>query len=210
MRGVKLVNLGLPKSGTTTLATALTHAGWVAADHKLRRIHSREPGLGGTFIAKQLYDGYFSESGDPFARLDRFYDALTEVSVLKGTLSLWPQCDYALIKAMRQARPDLRFTATWRPPEAVSDSMRRWTNLGTDRLPQGAIPGLPHGYGVTDRVRIQWIEGHYAMLDDLFLGDPRYLRLDVGAPDAAERLAAHIGRPVPWWGRANRNRRGVA
>jgi hypothetical protein len=210
MSGVKLVNLGLPKSGTTTLATALTHAGWVAADHKLRRVHSRAPGLGGTFIAKQLYDGYFSASGDPFAVLDRFYDALTEVSVLKGPLSLWPQCDYAMIKAMRQARPDLRFVATWRPPEAVSDSMRRWTNLGTDRLPHGAIPGLPHGYGVTDRTRIRWIEGHYAMLDELFGEDPRFLWLDMRAPDAAERLAAHIGRPVPWWGRANRNRSGAA
>ncbi|WP_418592020.1 hypothetical protein [Ponticoccus sp. (in: a-proteobacteria)] len=209
MSGVKLVNLGLPKSGTTTLALALDRAGWVAADHKVRRIHTRVVGLGGTFIGKQLYDAYFA-GGDPFALLDDLYDALTEVSVLKGTLSLWPQCDYAMLRAMRQARPGMLYVATWRPPADISDSMRRWTNLGSERLPRGAVPGLPCGYGDTDDQRMRWIEGHYAMLDEVFARDPHFLRLDVRAPDAADQLAAHIGRPVPWWGQANRNPGGIA
>ncbi|WP_136441377.1 sulfotransferase family protein [Pacificoceanicola onchidii] len=203
MRRVKLVNLGLPKSGTTTLAEALTKGGWRAADHKVRRIHSRKRGLGGTFIARQLYNGYFN-SGNPFETLD-LYDALTEISVLKADVSLWPQCDYALIKAMRLTRPDMLFVATWRPAAELSDSMRRWNNLGKDRLPSGTLPGLPRGYGESDAERIRWIEGHYDMLRDLFGDDPRFLELPVAAEDARERLAAHIGLDLPWWGRANVN-----
>lgn len=201
---VKLVNLGLPKTGTTTLAHALAQAGWRPADHKVRRIHARKAGLGGTFVARQLYNGYF-ETGDPFRYLDGLYDALTEISALNPAASLWPQCDYTLIKAMRLARPDMLFVATWRPAAETSQSMRRWNNLGEDRLPAGAIPGLPEGYGTSDAQRIRWIEGHYAMLRDLFGDDPRYLQLPVGAADARDHLAAHIKIDLPWWGRLNQN-----
>lgn len=201
---VKLVNLGLPKTGTTTLHHALNEAGWRAADHKVRRIHDRRPGMGGTYIARQLYNGYF-ENGDPFAHLDGLYDALTEVSVLNAAASMWPQCDYTMIKAMRMARPDMLFVATWRPAAEISDSMRRWGNLGTDRLPKGPIPGLPTGYGENDDQRIRWIEGHYAMLRDLFGEDPRYMELPVGADDARQRLERHVGISLPWWGKLNEN-----
>jgi hypothetical protein len=204
MRRLKLVNLGLPKSGTTTLAFALEQAGWRAADHKVRRVHIRTPGLGGTFVARQIYNGYFG-SGDPFAHLDGLYDALTEISVLKGETTLWPQCDYAVLKAMRLARPEIRFVATWRPAAEISDSMRRWNNLGTDRLPTGHIPGLPHGFGAAEEERLRWIEGHYAMLRDVFGDDPRYLELPMAAPDARDLLARHIGLDLPWWGRRNAN-----
>ncbi|CUH77025.1 sulfotransferase [Tropicibacter naphthalenivorans] len=199
---VKLVNLGLPKSGTTTLAHALQQAGWHAADHKVRRIHTKDPTLGGTFVGRQIYDGYYQ--GDPFKRLD-LYDALTEINVLNGDVSLWPQCDYAVLKAMRLARPDMLFVATWRDPAEVADSMRRWNNLGTDRLPNAWVPGLPRGYGTSDAERIRWIEGHYDMLRDVFGDDPRYLQLDMAAEDARERLSAHIGEDLPWWGRVNVN-----
>ena len=38
-----------------------------------------------------------------------------------------------------------------------------------------------------------------------FDGDPNFLPLDIPAPDAPDRLAAFLGRAVPWWGRANAN-----
>lgn len=200
---VRVVNLGLPKSGTTTLATALRAAGWRVADHKLRHGEGHPAKLSGTFVGRQIYDGYF-ETGDPLARLDRF-DALTEISGLKGARSFWPQCDFAVLKAMRVARPGLLFVATIRPAEAISDSMRRWQGLGEERLPGGAVPGLPAGYGATDAQRVRWIAGHYHMLRDVFGDDPRFLELDVAGPDARARLAAHLGIDLPWWGRANVN-----
>ena len=86
--------------------------------------------------------------------------------------SLWPQCDYAMIKAMRLARArDARFVATWR--SAPED--RRRMRAGATWAPTACrrpVPGLPRGYGATDAERIRWIEGHHAMLRDLF-GDAR-------------------------------------
>ena len=167
-------------------------------------MHTRTPGLGGTFVGRQLYNGYF-ETGNPFTHLDPLYDALTEISVQNGATSLWPQCDYAMIKAMRLAGPKVRFVATWRPAAEISDSMRRWNNLGTDRLPAGHIPGLPAGFGTREADRVRWIDGHYAMLRDLFGEDPRYLELPMAAEDARARLEAHVDAELPWWGRKNVN-----
>lgn len=200
---VRLINLGLPKSGTTTLARALSSAGWRVADHKVRRSDSADPDRAGTFVARQIYRGYF-DTGDPLKNLD-FYDALSEISALRPPLSLWPQCDYAVLKAMRSLHPTLRFVATRRPSADISDSMRRWNSMGEDRLPAGSVPGLPIGWGAKDADRVRWIDGHYDMLRDLFGDDPRYLELEVGAPDARNRLEAHLGLDLPWWGRANAN-----
>lgn len=199
---VRLVNLGLPKSGTTTLSRALWEAGLKAADHKIRRGRPHPKDLTGTFVSQQLYRGYF-DTGNPLDYLG-FYDALTEISMLNSTGSLWPQCDYVMLRAMR-AQPKVRFVATWRPAEEISDSMMRWTNLGSQRLPAGSIPGLPTGWGGEGAHRIRWIDGHYTMLRDLFGDDPRFLELSVGAPDAKDRLAAFIGCYLPWWGRENVN-----
>lgn len=203
MSGVKCVNLGLPKTGTTTLAFALGRAGLMAADHRVRRAHTKKRDLRGTFVARQLYRGYF-ETGDPFHYLD-LYDALTEISVLNGKISLWPQCDYAILKAMRLARPDMIFLATWRPPEEVADSMMRWNTLGSERLPTGSVPGLPYGFGQQPDELMRWVGGHYDMLRDIFGDDPRYLELPVGAADARARLSAHLSLDLPWWGRRNAN-----
>ena len=64
---------------------------------------------------------------------------------------------------------------------------------------------MPHGFGKTDAELITWIEGHYDMLRDLFGDDPRYLELDVTADDAPDKLGAHLGIEVPWWGKKNVN-----
>ncbi|MDJ0822147.1 MAG: hypothetical protein QNJ09_10125 [Paracoccaceae bacterium] len=203
MSKLKCVNLGLPKSGTTTLQKALEDVGWLVADHKVRRTVAKYPDTGGTFIARQIYNGYF-ETGDPFRYLD-FYDALGEINALNGPRSYWPQCEYALVQAMRASPANVKFVATWRPPADISDSVGRWSNLGSQRLPRANVPGLPHDFGGTDAERIRWIEGHYAMLRDIFAGDDRYLELDVGAEDARELLADHLGIKLGWWGRANVN-----
>lgn len=198
---LRVVNLGLPKTGTTTLARALKMAGLKTADHRIRRHQTDDAALHGAFVGELVYRGHF-HCGDPAALLDGF-DAISEMSCLRGGHSLWPQMDFAVIAALRTRHPQVRFVATWRPAQDVARSMLAWSDLGTERLPACDIPGLPRGYGETSAERTAWIAGHYAHLDAIFAGDPAYLRLDVAAADAPERLAAHIGRPVPWWGRAN-------
>lgn len=199
---LRLVNLGLPKSGTTTLGHALKLAGLKVADYRIRPHQTGgRDAREGAFVADLLYRGLYG-SGDPLAHLDGF-DALSETSRLRGR-SVWPQTDFALIEALRARHPGLRFVATRRDAFAMAQSMLRWSDM-VARLTRMPVPGLPAGYGETAAQRMRWIEGHYAFLAAVFGDDPRYLELDVAATDAPLRLGAHLGIDLPWWGTANAN-----
>ncbi|MGB7243965.1 MAG: hypothetical protein WBC93_18010 [Sulfitobacter sp.] len=200
---LRVVNLGLPKTGTTTLARALRRSGFRVADHRIRKAQSADPQVQGQFVADLLYRGYF-ETGDPAAFLPGF-DALSEISLLRNGRSLWPQMDFGLIEAIRKHHPEVLFLASARDTRDLSQSMLAWSNLGTDRLPQGAIPGLPQGYGGTTKERILWIEAHYAHLRKLFQGDANFLEYDVSDPLAKFKISGFLGVQLAWWGRANAN-----
>ncbi|WP_050930530.1 hypothetical protein [Aestuariivita boseongensis] len=198
---LRLVNLGLPKSGTSTLARALRRGCLSCADHKITprtdKIDNSE-----TYVGELMYQGLY-DLGDPAAYLEGF-DSISEMSVLREGKSIWPQTDFAIIDALRRLHPDLLFVATKRDAFKMSQSMLAWSNLG-DRLEKTDIPGLPAGFGETSKARMQWIEAHYAHLRAIFGDDPRFLELDVAAEDARGRLAAHLGIDLPWWGRRNSN-----
>lgn len=203
MSKLQIVNLGLPKTGTTSLARALKMAGFRVADHRIRPRQTDTDALKDAFVADLLYRGYF-QSGDP-AEFFEDFTALTELSCLRKGKSLWPQMDFALIDAIRRHHPQVRFLASRRDSWDVSQSMLAWSDLGTDRLPASDIPGLPEGYGETSRERIQWIDGHYTHLRAIFGGDPAFLEYDVTEAGAQAAVAQHIGVDLPWWGRVNAN-----
>lgn len=203
MSTLRVVNLGLPKTGTTSLARALKIAGYRVADHRIRPRQTQSAALRDAFVADLLYRGYF-DSGDPGALFEDF-NALTELSCLRQGKSLWPQMDFALIDAIRRHHPQVLFLASRRDSWDVSQSMLAWSDLGTDRLPASHIPGLPEGYGETSRERIQWIDGHYAHLAAIFAGDPSYLEYDVADAGSRAAVAEHLGADLTWWGQANAN-----
>ena len=199
-----VVNLGLPKSGTTTLAKALRLSGLAVADQRIRgRNTTSMPEMKGAFVADLLYRGYF-ETGDPATYMPDIM-AISEMSMLRGKTSLWPQCDFALVAALKAHHPGIKFLASRRDAFAMSQSMLAWSNLGIARLPDSAVPGLPPGYGGTSKERMQWIEGHYAGLRQLFRDDPGFLEFDVADPEARTKIAAFLGRDLPWWGKLNAN-----
>lgn len=205
---LRVVNLGLPKTGTTTLARALKTSGFKVADHRIRPRQTDHRPIHNAFVGDLIYRGYF-ETGDPAAHLPGF-DAISEMSCLRNGRSLWPQMDFGVLTALRAHHPGLRFVATRRPTWDVSQSMLAWSDLGLDRLPAGAIPGLPPGFGDTSKQRETWIDAHYAHLARLFENDPDYLELDVTESDARDRLSEHLGQDIAWWGRANKNSDKVA
>ncbi|MFW8592663.1 sulfotransferase [Cribrihabitans neustonicus] len=201
---LKVVNLGLPKSGTTTLGKALRRAGFRVADHRLRAEEEDRPGKRRIFVGSRLYKGLY-ERGDPMAYLQG-YDALSEISFLHGKHSVWPQFDFALLHALKTLYPEVKFVASRRDTEAHARSIMGWNNLGTTRLPASTVPGMPIGYGKSADEQMIWIDGHYTALAQWFRGSDDYLELDVAAEDAQGRLAAFLGCELPWWGRANVSR----
>lgn len=195
-----IVNLGLSKSGTTTLGEALKRAGLSVADWRIR---PGQEGPRGAFVGKLMYEGYFAD-GDPLSLMPGF-EAFTELSIVRNGLNLWPQTDWGVISAIRRLHPGARFVLTWREPARISDSMRRWSNLGNHRLPANAIPGLPEGYGATDEHRIRWIEGHFSFCRQVFAGADDFLEYDVEDPEAPQKIGGFLGLDLPWWGIANAN-----
>lgn len=200
---LRVVNLGLPKSGTTTLARALRRAGMRVADHRIRRWQTHDDNLQSAFVADLLYRGFY-DTGDPGAFFTEF-DAISEMSMLRKGRSVWPQMDFALIDAIRKHHSGVKFVASARDPFEMSQSMLAWSDLGTVRLPKSNVPGLPEGYGDTSAQRIQWIEGHYAHLRALFQNDPDFLLFDVTDPAARHLVSEFLETPVQWWGKSNAN-----
>jgi len=198
-----VINLGLPKSGTTTLCRALRRSGLKVADWRVRAAQTENASLHNQLVGELVYKGYF-ETGDPLSVLHEF-DAVTEMSAIVPGHNFWPQTDWGLIRAIMDHHPETKFLLTARDPRKVAESMLRWNSLGKRRLPRQYVPGLPFGYGGTVAELKRWIEGHYAFVRHVFAGSDNLLEFSVADPDAPEKISAFLGRPLPWWGHSNQN-----
>lgn len=199
----KIVNLGLPKTGTTTLTRALRRAKVRTVDWRIHRRQSSDPQLVGKHLGTVLYRDYF-DHGDPLRRLSGFR-GFNELSQAGLHTSLWPQTDWGLLDAIQRHHPDTRFLLNMRDPAATAASIMRWGNMGAMRLPNTNIPGLPKGYGHSEAELARWILGHYMFCERVFAGSSNFLAFDIDAPDARESLARFLDLDMPWWGIANQN-----
>ncbi len=201
MSGPRIINLGLPKTGTTTLTDALGHAGLRVADWKIRRGQSERKDIIGEHIGKIIYSDYF-DSGDPLARLDEF-DMVNEMSAVRHDRSLWPQTDWGVLSAMMDHHPDIKFLMNVRDPAKTANSMMRWNNLGKRRLPMADIPGLPRGFGSSEADLARWLEGHYRFCRRVFQGCDNFLEYDIEDAEAQGKIGSYLGLELPWWGQSN-------
>lgn len=203
MSRLRVINVGLPKTGTTTLSKALRRAGLSVADWRIRPRQTRNPDIAGKHVGRLMYRSYF-DTGDPLSLLHEF-DAVTEMSFVKFNFSAWPQTDWAILSAIADLHPDAKFLLSHRDPARTAQSMKNWNNLGEKRLPGSSIPGLPRGFGQTPQELERWVAGHYRFCRHVFAGSDRFLEYDVEDTDAPALIGAFIGRDLPWWGRINAN-----
>ena len=201
MSRLRVVNLALPKTGTTTLTDALRQAGLTVADWKIRPGQSTRQDIPRMHLGRILYEDYFA-SGDPLARLEEF-DVINEMSAVRADRSLWPQTDFGLLMAIRAHHPGVKFLLTMRDPARTADSMMRWNNLGRRRLPEADIPGLPRGFGRTEAELARWQQAHYAFCHRIFGDDRDFLSYDIEDPEAPGKIGAFLGIDLPWWGQSN-------
>ena len=198
---MRVVNLALPKTGTTTLTDALRRAGLTVADWKIRPGQSNRPDIPRQHVGKVIYEDYFA-SGDPLARLGEF-DAINEMSAVRQDRSLWPQTDWGLLDAIAVHHPGTRFILTTRDPARAANSMMRWNNLGKRRLPLADIPGLPRGFGASEGELARWMAGHYAFCRRVFAGAENFMEYDIEDADPPDRIGRYLDLDLPWWGQSN-------
>lgn len=187
---MKLMVIGFPKSGTTSITNALESSGLKAAhwqDEKRRFV--------GALIYKAVLAGL-----DPFEHL-KGYDAVTQADVClpAHNLSLWPNLDFAVLRAVRRAHPQCLFILNTRRPEAICDSIASWPYM-QKRFEMSNIPGLPRGAGGKRHQLMAWIENHYDACRNYFADDPYFVEIDIEAADAPDRLGKALGIPIVGWG----------
>ena len=201
MSRLRVVNISLPKTGTTTLASALRRAGLTVADWRLRDGQTADADIAGEHLGRIIYDDYFA-GNDPLARLEAF-DVINEMSAVHPGRSLWPQTDWGVLSAIRQHHPGVKFILSVRDPFDTEDSIRRWNNLGTRRLPRANVPGLPQGFGRRKGEIARWVDGHYRFCRQVFDGDADFLEYQIADTDAPRKIEAFLGVKLTWWGRRN-------
>ena len=187
---MKLMVIGFPKSGTTSITAALEASGLKAAHWQID---------GNRFVGALIYKAVLNGL-DPFEHL-KDYDAVTQADVClpNHNLSLWPNLDFAILSAIRRAHPTCLFVLNTRRPEAICDSIADWPHM-QKRFEMSDIPGLPRGAGGRRRHLIAWIENHYAACREFFRDDKYFLELDIERPDAPDVLGKALGIEITSWG----------
>lgn len=189
---MKLMVIGFPKSGTTTITHALQSSG-------LKPVHWRMIDGERYFVGSAIYAAVY-QGLDPFALLPG-YDAVTQADVCipKFNINRWPNLDFAILRAIRRAHPECLFLLNYRRPEAISESICKWVDLH-DRLTVSEIPGLPAGLGGKREHLITWIENHFDACRHYFANDDHFAEIDIESAEAPELLGKALGMPITGWG----------
>ena len=188
---MKLMVIGFPKSGTTTLTTVLEANG-------IRAAHWQDED--GRFIGALIYSAVYS-GRDPFAFLEGF-DAVTQADVClpRRKINFWPNLDFAILRAIRRAHPECLFVLNYRDPEAIVDSIEKWVGM-KERFAPAEIPGLPRGIGMERQHLTTWITNHFDACRAYFANDPYFLEIDISSDDAPQRLGDALGMTLTGWGK---------
>jgi hypothetical protein len=187
---MKLMVIGFPKSGTTSITEAMNASG-------LRAAHWQDDQS--RYVGALIYDAVF-KGLDPFAHLSG-YEAVTQADVCLPAIGInyWPNLDFAILRAIRRAHPDCLFVLNYRRPEAICESIVNWPGM-QKRFVVSNIPGLPRGIGGKREHLRTWIENHFDACRTYFANDERFIEIDIEREDAPERLGNALGLPVVGWG----------
>lgn len=187
---MKLLVVGFPKSGTTTITRALEASG-------LKTAHWQDEA--GRYFGALIYHAIHNGL-EPFAHLSG-YDAVAQADVClpRQGINYWPNLDFAVLRAIRRAHPECLFVLNYRRPEAIAQSICKWPGM-QQRFTYAEIPGLPRGYGAKPRQLVTWIENHFDACRTYFANDDRFVEIDIESADAPDLLGSKLGLPIRDWG----------
>ena len=190
-----VVQIGLGKSGTTTVAAFFASLGYNTTCYDARQIaealDAGEPpmartrracaGSGGGFFVKELAAVYHER--------DNFQFQLTHLSPIR-----------------REMGPRTLFVHCERNRTAWVRSAVAWGDL-RQRLAVRDVEGLPPGRGRTEEELARWYAGTNAYLQFAFRWRPNYVRVNVDDRDSLAALAALCGADGYNFTALNRNPR---
>lgn len=198
---MRFFNLGMPKSGTTTLQGSLSKAG-LKALHWKYKLPQADGNSKWVHVGPQLYQ-CFNAGKDPVAPFADF-DGITQADFINKRVSMWPQMDMPLLDAIRKHHSDCKFILLTRDPTKVASSIHRWKDLD-ERLKKLGAPGLTPQAADSLVGLEDWIGGHYETVRREFGVSENFLEVDVSDPKIVEKLSTHLEHELTWWGVANAN-----
>lgn len=185
----KVLGVGLPKTGTTTLYEALLSTG-------LQVLHQksgwRQPHAGVLMMQAM-------REQRPLHQYLPGIDAVTQLDNCGKGEHAWPQFDEGFLRQFRHENPDAVVVLHTRSSVKTINSINHWADF-RERLCKSA-PGLKPGASDTDLT--VWQLKYYDFIRKFFTGDKLFLEFEIEDPCARERLELMIGRQVMWWGKAN-------
>lgn len=196
---MKLLVIGFPKSGTTSITAALEASG-------LKPLHWRD--RQGRFAGKLIYENILT-GRDPFDRMGD-YDSVTQADVCLPAqgVNYWPNLDFSVLRAVRDAHPECLFLLNTRDPQKVCASIDKWPQL-RQRIVRAAIPGLPAGMGRTDQEIVTWIENHHTACRRYFAKDKKFVEVAIESDDAPKIIGKALGVTLTGWGDVKPDRQGA-
>lgn len=186
-------NIGMPKSGSSTLQNAFTRSG-IHSLHWYNKTVDK-------YVGREIYKRHWLSENlladFPGAR------AVTQADLITWDLSFWPQMDPAIIRKIAQQNPGCKFLLPLRAPEKIAASMFRWGNF-IERLHKVGAPGLPPRQATNEDRVIQWIEAHFTNMREMFGSGDRMVSFELEDEAAPEIVGRAIGCDIQWWGQLNK------
>lgn len=188
---MRIVNLGLPKSGTTSLQRVLelfglTSSHWTVSDSETGAAKAFK------YVGEVIYSNYLGgrsifEGFSPDSAITQL-----DVCVPSSGLNLWPQLDPLITTKIPKQYPGCKILLLKRDPRKVVSSMKKWNDLLV-RLVASDIPGLPAWRGLCDDELLGWVAGHYESIECQFSGYSNFMSLDIEDKDSFESFVAFAG-----------------
>jgi hypothetical protein len=190
-----ILNVGMPKCGSSTLQTFFKCAGWNVRHNQA-----------GHCMEKALLEGKPPIQG---CRLSRGKQALLQLDVQLPPNCFFPQI--SLLDEIHQEKPHATFVMNFRPVDDWIRSARSWSEDMVGRWSQCMLPGLiKEGGRLTDQEIRNWLCGHVKHIREFVKRYPTHKLIELDLYDtegSSEAMSSLFNTKATCWGTSNVNKK---
>jgi hypothetical protein len=221
--GRPILNVGLPKCGSTTLTDFFTCAGMKTS----QAFTDRDTNIGLCMRSAFESGKRIIASCDTWVNineargsknikttLDHDVEAIMQMDVVRSpTECVFPQISY--LDQIHEEHPNATFILNFHPVQHWLKSMVNWSRNGErmqERLTECDLPGLPKGVGKSAEELKRWLCGHVNNMRNFVAEHPSHalIELDLYDNDRNAKLMAGLFRAKEsCWGHSNLSKKGT-